>query len=128
MSWADSVKYSGKYAATRVLHYADANDNPPATCNYDDARDCADGKCLVGAVATYTDNAGCTKKCLLLTVLMRLNSWPIFLGDITQPLHVCGRGRGGNDQKIDFDGKTVSLHASWDNDMPSKRMREDYGG
>ncbi|KAJ1342784.1 hypothetical protein BSLG_002603 [Batrachochytrium salamandrivorans] len=87
-SWADSVKYSGKYAATRVLHYADANDNPPATCNYDDARDCADGKCLVGAVATYTDNAGCTKKMSAADRADALKFLAHFLGDITQPLHV----------------------------------------
>jgi hypothetical protein len=31
-----------------------------------------------------------------------------FAGDMHQPLHLCGRDRGGNSDKVDWDGRTTS--------------------
>lgn len=50
-SWADRIKNTGEYAWTRTLHYVDPLDNPSIKCEYDDDRDCKDGKCVVGAIS-----------------------------------------------------------------------------
>lgn len=51
-----------------------------------------------------------------------------FIGDIHQPLHVCGRLRGGNSYKINWRGSsgTKSLHQIWDTDMVVKRIHDKY--
>jgi hypothetical protein len=50
-SWADKVIYEPgypQYAWTRPLHYVDTQD-----CKYSDDRDCADGRCAIGAISQY---------------------------------------------------------------------------
>lgn len=37
-----------------------------------------------------------------------------FIGDISQPMHVSGRARGGNDAPCRFDGRSTQFHAVWD--------------
>ncbi|KAH9250941.1 hypothetical protein BASA81_011199 [Batrachochytrium salamandrivorans] len=126
-TWADTVKRTSKYSSTGVLHYADSDDDPPSSCSYDDNHSCADGKCLVGAVATYTDVASCASSASAADKNDALKFLAHFLGDVTQPLHICGRGRGGNDQKIRFGGKkSVALHSIWDTQMPDKHIKEDH--
>ncbi|KAL2913907.1 hypothetical protein HK105_206641 [Polyrhizophydium stewartii] len=138
-AWADTVKRKGPLAYTFDYHFADAHDDPPRDCNFDDARDCPTGACLVGAIANYTRQAGCTGPRLLPRAqrAQALKFIVHFLGDIAQPLHLFLRGRGGNDQKVVFDGMPMSLHAVWDTGMqrdvraagrPEKRIRSDFGG
>lgn len=46
------------------------------------------------------------------------------IGDLTQPLHVCGRDYGGNGNFVKFDGMNrVSLHQIWDSNMVRKRAK-----
>jgi hypothetical protein len=45
-----------------------------------------------------------------------------FMGDLSQPLHVCGRERGGNSALIRFDGHRTNLHSIWDTYMVRKRI------
>ncbi|KAH6570535.1 hypothetical protein BASA50_008262 [Batrachochytrium salamandrivorans] len=126
--WADTVKRTSKYSYTRVLHYADSNDNPPSSCSYDDNHGCADGKCIVGAIGNFTHVASCASSALADDKDDALKFLAHFLGDITQPLHICSRGRGGNDQKVRFGGrKSVAFHSIWDTQMPDKRIKEDHG-
>jgi hypothetical protein len=41
-----------------------------------------------------------------------------FFGDLTQPLHVCGRDEGGNLDKVRFGGRHgVNFHSIWDTDL-----------
>ncbi|KAH6564874.1 hypothetical protein BASA62_007662 [Batrachochytrium salamandrivorans] len=114
-TWADTVKRTSKYSSTGVLHYADSDDDPPSSCSYDDNHGCADD------VASCASSASAADKNDALKFLAH------FLGDVTQPLHICGRGRGGNDQKIRFGGKkSVALHSIWDTQMPDKHIKEDH--
>ncbi|KAH6582503.1 hypothetical protein BASA61_008533 [Batrachochytrium salamandrivorans] len=127
-TWADTVKRTSKYSYTRVLHYADSDDNPPSSCSYDDNHGCADGKCIVGAIGNFTHVASCASSALADDKDDALKFLAHFLGDITQPLHICSRGRGGNDQKVRFGGrKSVAFHSIWDTQMPDKRIKEDHG-
>ena len=41
-----------------------------------------------------------------------------FFGDLTQPLHVCGRDEGGNLDKVQFEHRhSVNFHSIWDTDL-----------
>jgi len=53
-TWADSYRYTtaGKWSAP--LHYIDAEDSPPSSCNVNYARDCGTGGCVVSAIKNYT--------------------------------------------------------------------------
>jgi len=47
-----------------------------------------------------------------------------FVGDMHQPLHLCGRDRGGNSDKVTFDGRVTNLHAVWDKNLIAKALRQ----
>lgn len=51
-----------------------------------------------------------------------------FVGDIHQPLHVCGKEKGGNGFHVYLDGKLSNLHGVWDYGLIQKRLRHDFGG
>jgi hypothetical protein len=53
-TWADSYRETtaGKWSAP--LHFIDAMDNPPTSCDVVYSRDCADNECVVGAISNYT--------------------------------------------------------------------------
>lgn len=92
-NWADQIKSDkAKWSWAEVLHYVDTKDKPSQNCSYVDERDCPDNKCIVGAIANYTGQAKCvdgrlngSKQEIAVKFLTH------FIGDITQPLHVCGR-------------------------------------
>lgn len=47
------------------------------------------------------------------------------VGDMHQPLHLCGRDRGGNDITVQFgEHEPVKLHAIWDGYLVQLTMRE----
>lgn len=47
-----------------------------------------------------------------------------FIGDLSQPLHACGRDQGGNNAKLHFDHSLTNLHSVWDTGILRKRMVE----
>jgi len=128
-TWADEVKRTKGYAGwSPPLHFVDIKDNPSESClPYDGARDCADGHCLIGAIANYTARLDCQysqdQRSEALKFLIH------FLGDITQPLHNCQRLTGGNAAKIHlFDrSHSLNLHTLWDTTMIEKRVKADFG-
>lgn len=120
-TWADEIKRSKGYGWSGVLHYSDAEDNPPKDCSYDYKRDCPDGKCVVGAIANYTTRLSCGNPKDVREEAAKFLTH--FLGDITQPLHLCGRGKGGNEASIKFDKKTTNLHSLWDTGLLEKKMK-----
>lgn len=51
-----------------------------------------------------------------------------FIGDLGQPLHVCGRSYGGNGVLVNFDKlKRINLHSIWDSTILKKRILEFKG-
>jgi len=123
--WADQVKRTRGYTWSAILHFSDAQDDPPTSCSYDYARDCPDGKCVVGAIANYTQRVGCDNSASAREEAAKFIAH--FMGDITQPLHLCARDKGGNDNKIEFDTRSTNFHAIWDTNMLEKKMKEDFG-
>jgi len=46
-----------------------------------------------------------------------------FLGDLHQPLHLTGRNKGGNNDKVRWDGRLAKFHAVWDSQIIAKQIR-----
>ena len=99
--WADEVKntavFGTEYLWASSFHYVSTRDYPLKNCSYDDARDCADGQCVIGAIANFTKQAVCDKSGKSGSYQENaIKFLTHFIGDMTQPLHVCGRDRGGS--------------------------------
>ncbi|KAI5917223.1 nuclease S1 precursor [Camillea tinctor] len=116
-AWADSYRYTtaGKFSAP--YHYIDANDSPPSSCGVDLDRDCADGACIVNALANYTSillDGGASDANRQIAAKMVIH----FVGDIGQPLHCEALEVGGNDIDVTYDGDDTNLHHIWDSEIP----------
>ncbi|KAI8911115.1 S1/P1 nuclease [Gorgonomyces haynaldii] len=116
-TWADRVKAS---AGNSQLHFVNVNDNPSTDCGYIDDRDCSNGRCIVRAVTTAA--AGVKQG-----DYESLKYLVHFVGDMHQPLHVCGRERGGNDVKVSWGRRTMTFHSIWDTPAVTKRMTDTVG-
>ncbi|KDR85235.1 hypothetical protein GALMADRAFT_218323 [Galerina marginata CBS 339.88] len=109
-TWADDVKSEAAYAWSSALHFVDAEDNPPTSCSVSEMRDCANGKCILTAIANYTTRVVETS----LSATQRQEALKFldhFIGDIGQPLHVEALEVGGNDITAKCSGSSTNLHA-----------------
>ncbi|KAJ3061657.1 hypothetical protein HK102_009031 [Quaeritorhiza haematococci] len=128
-TWADVVK--NKMGWTRTWHYINTNDNAPQSCSVKPERDCPDGNCVLGAITNATVQLQCHEgyptvgKVERSMALKFLIHW---FGDMAQPLHACGRQRGGNDARALFDGRETNMHAIWDTSILRKRINDDFEG
>lgn len=122
-SWPDDFDHhSGKWSG--VFHFIDAHDCPPTVCkdkptnctvDYD--RDCKSEGCVISAIVNYTqrvNNPKLDNEQIREALLFLVH----FLGDITQPLHNEDIAKGGNDIHVNFNGKPVNLHSTWDTFIP----------
>ncbi|KAJ5464516.1 Nuclease PA3 [Penicillium daleae] len=118
-SWADQYRTTtaGKWSAP--LHFIDAEDNPPTSCNVDYTRDCGSSGCSISAIANYTQRAG-DGRLSTANIAEAVKFLVHFLGDVTQPLHDEAYEVGGNSIKVTFDGYSDNLHSDWDTYMPEK--------
>lgn len=114
-NWADFVKSEGQWAHTKSWHFVDIPDGE----DYSTAEHHHEGD-VIGAITEMVGvlkqaNADAVSKENALKFVVH------FVGDIHQPLHV-GRpeDRGGNDVRINFDGRNSNLHALWDSLMIMK--------
>lgn len=118
-TWADSYRYTADGAFSAPLHYIDALDDPPASCDVEYERDCPEEGCIVSAIANYTGRV--TAKDVKREEQQKALKWVIhFLGDIHQPLHVENLEIGGNGINVSFAGQSTNLHHIWDSNMPEK--------
>jgi hypothetical protein len=119
--WADSYRNEPDGKFSSVLHYIDALDNPPESCNIDYARDCPEEGCIVSAIANYSSRA--LDKDVGIVEQQKALKWVIhFLGDVHQPLHVENIAVGGNLINVTFNGANTNLHAIWDTAIPQKAI------
>ncbi|KAK5996082.1 Nuclease PA3 [Cladobotryum mycophilum] len=118
-SWADSYRATaaGKWSAP--LHFIDAEDSPPTTCNVDYDRDCGSAGCSISALANYTQRVSDTRLDSKNTA-EALKFLVHFIGDVTQPLHDEAYELGGNNVKVTFNGFKDNLHSDWDTYIPEK--------
>lgn len=119
-AWADGYAHTSEGRFSYQWHWIDTHDHPPSYCNLNYTHDCAEGGCVVSAVANQT---GILKGCIdevrsgalsggsNLTCSYALKWVAHFLGDIAQPLHASGRAAGGNFYKVKFANVSTELHA-----------------
>jgi S1/P1 Nuclease len=100
----------------------DFQNNPPITCGFDEERDCNDKKCILAAIGNYTTRAQCHDDDSVLQSEEALKFLIHFFGDLTQPLHVSNKDRGGNSAKLVYKRRQTNLHSIWDTNMVQDRM------
>ena len=85
------------------MHYLDTQDAPPRRCGYS-STDCLNDTCIVSAIHNYTRQLVHDKSTEALNFLVH------FIGDIHQPLHLCGRDRGGTRAFAKYHGARTNMH------------------
>ena len=105
-TWADEQRD----ASTAPWHYLNF---PRGVCQFDAARDCPDGQCVVAAIerqaAVLASTASDPERLKALKYLVH------FVADLHQPLHAGYRDdRGGNTVQLRFLMQASNLHALWD--------------
>jgi hypothetical protein len=108
-SWPDEIRHVRP--ETAHWHYVDI---PLASSDYDPARDCANGNCVIAKIVEFTgvlSNPSADP-----AARVEALKWVVhFVGDLHQPLHAeNSNDRGGNDVKLTYFGKPTNLHAIWD--------------
>jgi hypothetical protein len=110
-SWADDVR--GANPATAPWHFV----NFHGDCHFVAERDCAEGQCIVVAIANWAAVLGNASQ----PAARRLEAlkWVTHLaGDIHQPFHVSnGDDKGGNKFQVQFAGRGTNLHHLWDTEL-----------
>jgi hypothetical protein len=130
-NWADTVREDGGKAGrrTRRWHYGDflgasSPDGRPG-CDYQPARDCPDGDCVVAAIdrefVVLSDrrrpNAERTEALKYLVHLV---------ADVHQPLHSSPvADKGGLDFQVNWQGKGDNLHLLWDFGLLDRALERD---
>lgn len=108
-TWADEHRSP----ATAAWHYINF---PKGNCQYEQERDCPDGKCVVEAIRKQTSilqfDVNDEKRLNALKYLVHL------VGDVHQPLHAgWAEDRGGNNYQLQAFMRGSNLHAWWDTGM-----------
>ena len=115
-SWADELRDHDPALgrATGKWHYVNIAEDD---CDYEAARHCANGDCVVEAIRKQTgilSDATRSKADRLQALKFVVH----FIGDVHQPLHAgYARDKGGNDVQVQFDGRGSNLHSLWDSGM-----------
>ena len=142
-SWADTL--TGDQVQTSYWHYLNI---PPDARSYDRDRDCPKQPgveagsrsdrwrdCVVDRIAYWEERLGDAKldRADRATALKYIVH---FIGDLHQPFHALGVGRGGNDVKVRVFGEAncgndparpnpCNLHSVWDSRLIARRTLED---
>ncbi|KAF5380203.1 hypothetical protein D9615_006179 [Tricholomella constricta] len=128
-AWADRLRYKMRWSSP--LHYVGAvDDYPSQTCEFPGSGGWAGERRrnVLGAVRNvtdiledYADGGGSVGYA---TANEAAKFLVHFMGDLHMPLHLTGRDRGGNDDKVRFGGRITNLHALWDGLLIAKAIRE----
>jgi len=119
--WADEVREDGGKAGrrTRRWHYVDFG---RGGCDYEPARDCPGGDCVVAAIdrefqALADHRRPDAERTQALKYLVHL------VADVHQPLHSTPRDdKGGLDFQVTWQGKGDNLHLVWDVRMLEREL------
>jgi len=128
-TWADKFKYRMRWSAP--LHYVGGKgDHPPQTCVFPGDQGWAgtkDKNVLAGIrnvtelLVDYTESEG--RDVSIDQAQEALKFLIHFVGDLHMPLHLTGRDRGGNSDKVRWAGRISNLHSVWDGLILAKAIR-----
>jgi hypothetical protein len=125
-TWADRIKHHGSYNWSKKLHYIDTPDNPPLTCFVSFPDGCSKG-CSISAMkntSTILRDPNTSKSLKREALLFYIH----IMGDMHQPLHTFGKGKGGNLIDVVFSKKKVNLHHVWDDLLLLKGINSKHKG
>lgn len=118
--WADKVKRKSKYAFTRTMHYTNID-----SCYIHGLN--TTGNSIIGAIDELSTGNG--ERFTHLSKKEKLMFLIHFIGDVSQPLHVYGPGRGGNNIRVTRNkngrNKKTNLHSLWDTEIPETFIRSE---
>ncbi len=117
--WADRLRDEDpeRGKATSRWHYI----NFDGRCEYEAARDCPGGDCVVGAI-NKSFLALADRKRPLAERREALKFLVHFVGDAHQPLHASMRDDlGGNRHQVNVGGKGSNMHRLWDGTILERR-------
>ncbi|EPQ53776.1 phospholipase C/P1 nuclease [Gloeophyllum trabeum ATCC 11539] len=141
-SWADRIKWQMRWSAS--LHYVGAKDDYPSErCEFPGPRgwNGREGHNVLGAIRNVTGilaewadsrdparsetqrRRGVGTEAEDESASEALKFLVHFIGDMHMPLHLTGRDRGGNGDKVTFDGRVTNLHSVWDSYLIAQRIR-----
>ncbi|KAJ7587048.1 phospholipase C/P1 nuclease domain-containing protein [Mycena floridula] len=129
-TWADKLRFKMRWSAS--MHYIGAlDDHPSQKCIFPGPRGWAGNTNInvLGAIRNDTDILEQWVEDAKVgqgddyTANEALKFLVHFVGDMHMPLHLTGRDRGGNSDKVLFDGRQTNLHSLWDSLLISKSLR-----
>lgn len=125
-AWPDTIHGWAPWSST--LHYINpTQDAPPSHCEYGE-HGFVNERNVVTALYNYTSiladpppNHNTTDFAATRDFALRMVTH--LVGDMSQPLHLTGRARGGNDVWVQFEGRKARLHSVWDSQILLGQIR-----
>jgi hypothetical protein len=123
-TWMDEQRGDSQYDYMKKWHYINIDKGNRYDSTYENGNNVV--KQLEIAIKNLKNRSTLTKDEVALNIRVLFH----LMGDLHQPLHVgYGSDRGGNDVKLTFNGKLLSLHRIWDTDIiESKNTTDDVLG
>ncbi|KAI9065606.1 phospholipase C/P1 nuclease [Trametes sanguinea] len=127
-TWADAVRSRPEYRYTVPMHYINSvDDAPPHSCQFPGPNGWIGGPTqnILAALGNVThvlrDYAkGERSASDAEEALKFLVHW---VGEMHQPLHLCGRHKGGNGVRVAWNGKVANFHHVWDGLLIAQGVR-----
>eukprot|EP00744_Colponema_vietnamica_P003280 GILI01005052.1.p2 GENE.GILI01005052.1~~GILI01005052.1.p2 ORF type:complete len:356 (-),score=128.01 GILI01005052.1:64-1131(-) len=144
-TWADFAKYTNRYRWSYELHFINT---ASWACDFVQEKDCANNRCLTGAIANFTKQEMDVESALKLLAtpvslkdlqrgalgkdlpwepekVVAVKFLDHFFGDLHQPLHVgFSADKGGNTISGHYMGDKDNLHQVWDGALIKTRLRD----
>ncbi|KAH9959449.1 phospholipase C/P1 nuclease domain-containing protein [Russula dissimulans] len=132
-TWADKIRFHARWSAP--LHFINAlGDHPPDNCVFPGPRgwggrerhNVLDAIQNVSSILTDLVNGSLSPATTVGAPELAQEALKFlihFVGDMHQPLHLSGRDRGGNSDKVHWDRRVTNLHSVWDNALIAKAIR-----
>ncbi|KAF9583546.1 hypothetical protein BGW38_009202 [Lunasporangiospora selenospora] len=128
--WPDTIKGQAKYRWTSIFHYVNTpGDDPPDTCVFEynySGKDVINGLFNMTSQLEHFKQNEPTSPELISDRADALRFFVHFMGDLHQPLHTCGKLRGGNGAFAKWGRAKTNLHRIWDGQMILKDIKERY--
>ncbi|NVO10434.1 MAG: S1/P1 nuclease [Bacteroidales bacterium] len=111
-TWMDELRGDSKFDYMKKWHYINIDKGGQYDTTIEHGNNVV--KQLEIAINNLKNKSKLTKEEINLNIKVLFH----LMGDLHQPLHVgYGNDRGGNDIKLTFNGKQLSLHRIWDTDI-----------
>ena len=111
-TWMDELRGDSKYDFMKKWHYINIDKGNKYDTTIENGNNVV--KQLEIAIKNLKNRSKLSKEEINLNIKVLFH----LMGDLHQPLHVgYGSDRGGNDVKVTYNGKLLSLHRIWDTDI-----------